>query len=369
MFSAFRFADILSALLHTRDFKDSRAGYIASRLRFMAFFFAVAVPLYIPVDYFTLKAEHFMPIVIARCILSLAHIAIGLSTLLNLTLRQVNTLVAMEILAASLFYVVTMGILLGGSNGVPPIGYSFMPFLIIAMLGVFPLTLASSLLIMMLVVGSYAGLQIWLGALFSRETLDALYLFLLFMGIILWLQSGQLLMLLKLYRESTRDPLTGLINRRVLMKFLEGEIDQNLKSGRHFSVLMLDLDRFKRINDDYGHLTGDMVLMATARMLEHELRLGDIVARFGGEEFVVVLPGVTEDMAAAVAERICKACTGVRVLATDGREVTFTCSIGVTEYISGEAIEITLGRVDDALYDAKNLGRNRVTKSRVTSDH
>jgi diguanylate cyclase (GGDEF)-like protein len=235
-----------------------------------------------------------------------------------------------------------------------------MPFMIIVMLGLFPLTLFSSILVMMLVVVPYAGLQMWLGSLASHELLDMLFLLLLFMGIVLWLQSGQLLMLLKLYRESTRDMLTGLINRRVLIKFLGDEVDQNRDTGRRFSVLMLDLDRFKYINDDYGHMTGDVVLKATARLLENEMRLSDIVARFGGEEFVAVLPGLASDAAVAVAERICKACTGIQVLAADGREVTFTCSIGVTEYIGGEAIETTLRRADDALYDAKEQGRNRV---------
>lgn len=359
-FASFRFGDIFSALFHTKDFKDCRAEYIKTRLRFMAFFFAVAVLLYIPVDYLTLTDEHFMPIVMVRCSLSLIHIIVCWITLRNLSIHEVNFLLGLDIFAASLFYVATIYVLQGSGSEVPPVGYTSMPFMIIVMLGLFPLTLVSSLLIMMLVVGSYAGLQMHLGVLSSQELLDTLFLFLLYMGIVLWLQSGQLLMLLKLYRESTRDMLTGLINRRVLMKFLEDEVGQNRVTGRCFSVLMFDLDRFKHLNDDYGHLTGDMVLKATARLLENEMRLSDIVARFGGEEFVVVLPGLASDAAVAVAERIRKACTGIQVLAADGREVTYTCSIGVTEYISGESIETTLRRADDALYDAKKQGRNRV---------
>ena len=233
--------------------------------------------------------------------------------------------------------------------------------MIIVMLGLFPLTLISSFLIMMLVViVPYLGLQVWLDRVVSQETFNMLVLFLLFMGIVLWLQSGQLLMLLKLYRESTRDALTGLINRRVLMKFLDDEVNQHRDKGRCFSILMLDLDRFKLINDNYGHITGDLVLKATARLLENELRLGDIVARFGGEEFVAVLPGLESFEAVAVAERIRKACTNTYISAPDGSEVTFSTSIGVAEYRESESIETILRRVDDALYDAKEQGRNRV---------
>jgi len=361
LFASFRFWDIFSALQHTKDFKDGRAEYITTRLRFMAFFFALAVPLYIPVDYFTLTREHLVPIVIVRCILSLIHGFVCWLTFRKLSINAANTLLGLDMLAAALFYVATITILHSGVGEVPHVGYTFMPFMIIVMLGLFPLTLISSFLIMVLVViVPYLGLQVWLDRLVSQETFNMLVLFLLFMGIVLWLQSGQLLMLLKLYRESTRDALTGLINRRVLMKFLDDEVDQNRDNGRCFSILMLDLDRFKLINDDYGHITGDLVLKATARLLENELRLGDIVARFGGEEFVAVLPGLESDEAVAVAERICKACTNTYVSTPDGGEVTFSTSIGVAEYRDGENIGTTLRRADNALYDAKEQGRNRV---------
>ncbi len=123
---------------------------------------------------------------------------------------------------------------------------------------------------------------------------------------------------------------------------------------------MLDLDRFKRINDSHGHFTGDLVLKATARMLENEIRINDIVARFGGEEFVAVLPGLECDEAMAVAERISKACSKLHVTAPDGSDVTFRTSIGVSEYISGEETENTIRRADDALYIAKEQRRDRV---------
>ena len=359
-FTSFQLGDIYSSRFHTKDFKDNRADYINTRLRFMAFFFALAVPLYIPVDYYTLTNEHFLPVAIIRGILCLMQICICLITPRVHTIQQVSILLGLDILVAAIFYVGAMYILQTGVDEIPSVGYTFMPLMIIAMVGLFPLTLISSFLTMVLVFVPYLGLQVWLGRLVTLGTLDMLFLMLLFMGIIFWVQMGQLMMLLNLYRESTRDALTGLINRRVLMRFLADEVDQNRDNGRRFSILILDLDRFKHINDDYGHLTGDLVLKAAARLLENELRLSDIVARFGGEEFVAVLPGLAREEAVKVAERICKVCAETQVMGPDGHEVTFTSSIGVTEYIGGETIEATLRRADDALYDAKEQGRNRV---------
>ena len=122
LFTSFQFGDIFSALQHTNDFKDSRAEHITTRLRFMAFFFALAVPLYIPVDYFTLTREHFVPIVIVRCILSLIHVFVCWLTFRKLSINQVNSLVGLDMLAAALFYVATIYILHSGVGEVPNIG-------------------------------------------------------------------------------------------------------------------------------------------------------------------------------------------------------------------------------------------------------
>jgi len=360
LFDTFRLGDILSAHNHTNDFKMSRTEYINVRLRFMVFFFSLAVPSYLLADYYMLTGEHFSSMVIARCIFTLVLVFIGLATLRKLSLGEVNILLGIIILAAALFYGACIIILQSGISEPPPVGYTFMPFMIIVMLGLFPLTLISSLLIMALVVISYIGLQAWLGTLGNQESINMFFLFPLFMGIVLWLQSCQLLMLLELYRESTRDVLTGLINRRVLMKFLDNEIEQYRNHGRRFSILMLDLDRFKRINDDYGHFTGDLVLKEAARLLVKELRISDIVSRFGGEEFVAILPGLGQEEAMPVAERMRKACAGSFVTSPDGEKVTFSTSIGVSEYIDGENIELALKRADDALYNAKEQGRNKV---------
>ena len=178
----------------------------------------------------------------------------------------------------------------------------------------------------------------------------------MFASVSLWLQLGQLAMLMKLYRESTLDPLTGLTNRRVLMKRLDKEIAQ----ANAFFILMFDLDKFKRVNDTYGHLNGDLVLVAMANIIKKEIRAKDIVARFGGEEFVAVLSGVSADEAALTAERIRASCEAATITTNNGLSIKVTTSIGVTMHRLSDVLEITFNRADDLLYQAKREGRNKV---------
>nr|MDP2191260.1 GGDEF domain-containing protein [Rhodoferax sp.] len=356
----FRLDDIISTRQHSHDFVETRAEYIAIRLRFMALFFAIVVPLWMPIDLVTLRPEHFPAIALARSMLAAFLLLIAVLTLRKLSSRQTDALLSLTIIAPIAFYVASIFILSQPVAETPLVGYSFMPSVMAAMLGVFPLTLAYGLLLSAVIVLAQLGITAYLGPLISLDTLDKLWVLMMIVGVSLWIQTGQLLMLLKLYRESTQDPLTGLINRRVLMKRLATEVTHNNKKQRPFCILMFDLDRFKRINDNYGHLTGDKVLKETAQILKNGLRDHDIIARFGGEEFVAVLTNVTSEAAMEVAERIRQNCHDTRVSAPNDEVIQLSTSVGVTQYETGEAIEATLERVDECLYVAKEQGRNRV---------
>ncbi len=355
--------DILSARHHSPDFIETRAGYIAVRVRFMAFFYAIAVPLWTPVDYLLFSAAHFYAMLLPKFLLTAFLIPLGLLTLRKRTSNQIHLIFALIILAAGMFYFSSMWILSRGVAEPPLAGYSFMPFMMVSMLGIFPLTISWGIALIVPILLIHLALVAALGQLMTLDTINMLWVFVTLAGISLWVQSSQLLMLLKLYRESTRDPLTGMINRRVLMKRLHNEM-ADVRNGRSsFCILMFDLDRFKRINDNHGHLMGDKVLKTTAVLLQKGLRQHDIVARFGGEEFVAVLPGASSAVAIAVAERIRQTCYTTTVTAPNGDAIQLSTSVGVTEYEPGEAIEIALNRVDESLYKAKELGRNRVVHS------
>ncbi|MCO7628352.1 diguanylate cyclase [Pseudomonas fluorescens] len=155
------------------------------------------------------------------------------------------------------------------------------------------------------------------------------------------------------------DPLTGLPNRAAWSERLEHEIKQWQQHGNTLSLAMLDLDHFKRINDNYGHLAGDKVLKIIATVLRKRLRAADFIARFGGEEFVLLLPATTPAVGAKLLETL-RAAIEACPFHFKGERVTITISMGLASFRPGEHSDLVLKRADQALYRAKNGGRNRV---------
>lgn len=166
----------------------------------------------------------------------------------------------------------------------------------------------------------------------------------------------------ELERLATTDPLTGLANRRAFLMRAREEVDRAARHGRPMSVVMIDIDHFKVINDRHGHDVGDQVLQRVAALVRDTVRQSvDVVARFGGEEFVLLLPETGLAGARILAERIRKAFEE-SLVDTDGGPVSFTASFGVEEFRTAldTGVETVLKRADDALYRAKAAGRNRV---------
>jgi diguanylate cyclase (GGDEF)-like protein len=162
--------------------------------------------------------------------------------------------------------------------------------------------------------------------------------------------------------EARVDSLTGLANRRALEEILAAEISRAQRFAHQLAVVLLDLDRFKEINDSFGHAAGDVMLRAVSRLLTSLARQGDTVARWGGEEFVVVMPEATLDVARSVAERLRrKVASGPVTITGGGGDVTVTVSIGVA--VTGDGVSMMddlLRAADAAMYFAKRNGRNRV---------
>jgi diguanylate cyclase len=155
------------------------------------------------------------------------------------------------------------------------------------------------------------------------------------------------------------DPLTGLPNRAAWSERLEHEIKQWQQHGNTLSLAMLDLDHFKRINDNYGHLAGDKVLKIIATVLRKRLRGSDFIARFGGEEFVLLMPATPPAVGAKLLETL-RAAIEACPFHFKGERVTITLSMGLATFRAGEHSDLVLKRADQALYRAKNAGRNRV---------
>jgi two-component system cell cycle response regulator len=163
-------------------------------------------------------------------------------------------------------------------------------------------------------------------------------------------------------RLATTDPLTGLSNRRALLSALQVEIAHARRHGSPLSFCLMDVDHFKSVNDTHGHAAGDQVLAAIGGLLRRSLRTPDIPARWGGEEFVVVLKQTDGAGAVVAAERIRKAVEAL-VIDSGGKRIPVTASIGVAEFKADDSVEALIDRADNAMYRAKTAGRNRVEKS------
>ncbi|MCK7307793.1 sensor domain-containing diguanylate cyclase [Enterobacter quasiroggenkampii] len=160
----------------------------------------------------------------------------------------------------------------------------------------------------------------------------------------------------ELEHAALRDSMTGLLNRRQFYAITDPNNLNHLPAQQQFSLLLVDTDRFKNINDLFGHLKGDEVLIALSRTLEACSRENDLVFRWGGEEFVILLPHTALDIALQIAESIRAAVARITIPGLP----RFTVSIGVARHNQGETIDELFKRVDDALYRAKNDGRNKV---------
>ena len=205
----------------------------------------------------------------------------------------------------------------------------------------------------------FCGLLTWHMRSIARRVLDGIQLQLSNASL-----ASQLSEALQLVRhEAGTDALTGQPNRRALDELLRQQVQVAALTGRSFSVLLLDIDHFKLVNDTHGHGAGDDTLRAFAQRVREHLRQGDTCARYGGEEFVVVLPGTTLPAALEVAERLRQGVAEASLMSVP--LVRATVSIGAAQHLPGESAEQLLARADTAVYAAKRGGRNQV---RVPAD-
>ncbi|MCL7943188.1 GGDEF domain-containing protein [Marinobacter sp. ATCH36] len=167
----------------------------------------------------------------------------------------------------------------------------------------------------------------------------------------------------KIAEMAGTDELTGLLNRRAISPLLNHELQHAQRTGKPFSLVLGDLDLFKKVNDTFGHDAGDLVLQETARRLKGALRRQDALCRWGGEEMLILLPDTDDQGAMAVAEKLRASMADSHIPAGNNR-IHQTISLGVASFRKGDVIDAVIGRADEALYRAKHKGRNRVEVAR-----
>lgn len=165
----------------------------------------------------------------------------------------------------------------------------------------------------------------------------------------------------KLIEMASYDFMTGLLNRREMFSRLNIEYSHVKRRGVPLSIIVLDVDHFKNINDTYGHTIGDVVLRAIAHILREGVREYDIICRYGGEEFIVITPETAIQQAHELAERLVKQVSISPIKVEAASSITITISAGVTQLLEGDSIEMLISRADRALYHSKEKGRNQVT--------
>ena len=248
----------------------------------------------------------------------------------------------------------------GGPGGVLAVStaYFYLPFMVAVGLSIFPLTALEAALPVGLAIGAMAlAVEIWPQFLGGQSGLATLWRIVLIAGIATLAGMSQLRFLLRLTAAAMRDGLTGLFTRRVGEELLDHQFAYAKRQDLPLAVLFIDLDRFKSINDQFGHKAGDDVLSNAGRVFAQVFRRQDVVIRWGGEEFVIGLPGTDAAGAEIIVRRLAALGLGQR---PDG--VPVTASIGIAERKSDgiDRLRALTELADRRMYQAKQAGRNRV---------
>jgi diguanylate cyclase (GGDEF)-like protein len=331
---------------------------IHRRLRSLAVVVGVLAAAWIPIDLLGLGPGEFAPIAWLRLLLAVSLAAL----VLNLTrLRPLSALALFIALQCSVFAAM-QAFLRTDAVGVLRVGYGLFPFVVAAQLAIFPVSWACALRLALPIALLVAAPTLAAGFHDAATLWNLLWLLGLLLGLSAWASNAQLSLMRELLharRDASHDALTGLLNRRAAAERLQLERARAERQRAALSVLMLDIDHFKRINDRWGHAAGDGMLLAVADVLRHELRASDLGVRHGGEEFLIVLPGDSAAQALEVAERIRGEAAQLAVPLEDGETASITVSIGIATFDGSESAEQLVARADAALYRAKQGGRDR----------
>jgi diguanylate cyclase (GGDEF)-like protein len=339
-----------------------RAAAIVSRARLFATLFAVLTALWIALDALVLDGWTLAAMAAARTLAAAAFAVIAASCRLPApTLAEARARLGALLLVPALFFLVAVAVLphsLPGEAGRAIVAtYAFFPFLLAAGIGAFPLAIGE-------VVGAAGGLVLAEALALSQGAIapslggfEMLWLLVLIAAASGFAASSQAKLLGAFIEEAIRDPLTGCLRREAGAEVLALQFGLAVRHGAPLALLFADIDRFKRVNDAFGHEAGDRVLAATAQAFRDIARETDSVIRWGGEEFVVLLPHADAAEAAALVERLGRRGLG---LLPDGAAVTV--SIGIAQYprdAVGDGHEL-VALADQRMYLAKEAGRNRV---------
>ncbi|HYD59862.1 MAG TPA: GGDEF domain-containing protein [Noviherbaspirillum sp.] len=338
-----------------------RAEMIISRVRMVAGLFAVLTPLWIAIDVLVFAWPVTIMLVVGRIATTIAFVMLAVSFRKSIKMRDAYRALAIMFGIPTLFFIYSHPMLshfnMAGFSAAIAAGYAFLPFVMIAGLSVFPLTAVESAVFALPVLAAEALVALMqLDMLNWSSHLGAFWLLFLISTVAALAGMSQLSFMMSLVSQATHDGLTGCFSRTSGEELLDIQFHIAARSGAPLSVAFLDLDNFKQINDRHGHEAGDRVLRNAANRLRANLRSGDIVLRWGGEEFVIVLPDANGSTAAAAIARLKEIGLGER---PEGGAVT--ASIGIAERIADSTCDWQqlVDIADQRMYSAKLAGKDR----------
>jgi len=335
---------------------------IVSRVRLVAALFAILTPLWIVVDISAFPREVWQPLVIARIAATLAFALITVLAVRMQTIMDAYRVLTMLFAVPTAFFLFSYQHMaqfdLHGIQQAFSTGYAFLPFVMLAGLSIFPLTLQENIafvtpLFVMQIVAGILRLPVLDWPTFAAS----FWLMILIAGVAMLASLSQLAFIIVLVRETIRDAMTGCFSRQSGEELLELQFVLSRRSENPLAIAFIDLDHFKQVNDRYGHDAGDVVLASAAVAIQQQLRMGDMLVRWGGEEFLLIMPNTHAEMACVALQRVREYGLGVH---PDGTPVT--ASIGIAERVrdSAEDWQQLVEKADQRRYEAKRSGRNRV---------
>jgi len=339
-----------------------RAGMLLSRVRLVAALFALLTPLWAVLDYLVFVEPLADALALGRAAATAAFLAILLLYRGTRQMSDARRALLLLFAVPTLFYLYSaVQIALHPVDGLAQAlaaTHAFLPFIVVAGLSIFPLTVAEAALLALpiLLAKAGAGLLQWPPADWP-QVLVAFWLLLLVAAVATLSSVSQLAFIIALVRNTIRDPLTGAFSRQSGAELLDLQFNLSERGGTPLAVAFLDLDYFKRVNDEYGHEVGDMVLLNAASQISTQLRTGDILVRWGGEEFIIILPGTDAAQARIGLDRLREAGLGMRP-----ELAPVTASIGLAERTADGVADwqSLVALADSRMYRAKQAGRDRI---------
>lgn len=353
---------LLSPKKHMALLTTRRATMMISRVRLVAALFAILTPLWIVVDMVVFVWPLSTLLALGRIVVSIAFATLALSY--RRSKRMLDAYIALAAMFAipTLFFVYSQHLIslyhLAGLAVAVSAGYAFLPFIMAVGLSVFPLTVVEGVAFAapVLLVDLYAELA-RINEIGNSAFLGTFWLLLLIATVAILAGMSQLGFMIAMVRQSIRDPLTGCFSRSSGEELLDIQFILSVRSQSPLSLAFIDIDNFKAVNDNYGHEAGDRVLASVAENIRHTLRTGDMLVRWGGEEFIIIFPNAYCTDALEGIERLRANGLGAR---PDGCPVT--ASIGLAERtLEGTEDWRRLAEIADRrMYLAKHGGKNRV---------